>query len=275
MNLQPPVFRPRPDIRLIAADLDGTLLDHDKELHDDFWPLVHELTRRGILFVPASGRQYQSLTRTFAGIADEAAFIAENGTWVVLRGRELFSDCISADAAHEIIRAARRATDVRPVLCGKRSAYIEDTEPGFLDEVEPYYDALQIVADLTAVTDDEFLKIALFDSVSGELNTYPAIAPFAGGLAVTVSGARWVDVMSPTANKGEGLAHLQQILGIRRDQTMAFGDYLNDCEMIDAADWSFAMANAHPTLIARARYVCPPNTENGVVRTIKSVLEIE
>jgi hypothetical protein len=56
---------------------------------------------------------------------------------------------------------------------------------------------------------------------------------------------------------------------------MAFGDYLNDCEMIDAADWSFAMANAHPTLIARARYVCPPNTENGVVRTIKSVLEIE
>lgn len=270
-----PLVDPPPDIRLIAADLDGTLLDAAKELDDDFWPMVHELTRRGILFVPASGRQYQSLALTFADIADEAAFIAENGTYVVLRGREVFSDGIPADAAREIIRADRRIPGSLPVLCGKRSAYIEDTRPDFFEEVQPYYASLEVVPDLTVVADDDFLKIALYDFVSAEDNTYPAIAGVAQGLKVTVSGAHWVDVTSATASKGEALAHLQQVLGITPDQTMAFGDYLNDCEMMAAATWSFAVANAHPRLLACASRVCPPNTENGVVRTVKSILGME
>jgi hydroxymethylpyrimidine pyrophosphatase-like HAD family hydrolase len=53
---------------------------------------------------------------------------------------------------------------------------------------------------------------------------------------------------------------------------MVFGDFLNDLEMMGAADYSFAMDNAHPLLRERARYIAPPNSENGVVRTISSVL---
>ena len=78
--------------------------------------------------------------------------------------------------------------------------------------------------------------------------------------------------MDPHANKGSGIRHIQQALGITRDQTMVFGDFLNDLEMMDEATYSFAMANAHPELAARARFRAPGNTDNGVVRTIKSVL---
>ena len=53
---------------------------------------------------------------------------------------------------------------------------------------------------------------------------------------------------------------------------MAFGDYFNDVGMLDAAYYSFAMDNAHPDIRAHARFVAPPNTANGVVRTIRSVL---
>jgi hydroxymethylpyrimidine pyrophosphatase-like HAD family hydrolase len=87
-----------------------------------------------------------------------------------------------------------------------------------------------------------------------------------------VSGRHWVDVMNLSANKGEGIRHLQQALGITAAQTMVFGDFLNDLEMMDAAEYSFAMENAHPELRARARYLAPSNAENGVVRTISSVL---
>ena len=87
-----------------------------------------------------------------------------------------------------------------------------------------------------------------------------------------VSGEHWVDVMNPTANKGTGIAHLQAALGITRSQTMVFGDFLNDLEMMDTAKYSFAMDNAHPELRARARYVAPANSENGVVRTISAAL---
>ncbi|MCL3997018.1 HAD hydrolase family protein, partial [Streptomyces lavenduligriseus] len=55
-------------------------------------------------------------------------------------------------------------------------------------------------------------------------------------------------------------------------QTMVFGDYLNDLEMLDAAEWSFAMAGAHPEVIRRARHLAPSNNDAGVLRTIAHVL---
>ena len=87
-----------------------------------------------------------------------------------------------------------------------------------------------------------------------------------------MSGAHWVDVLSPTANKGRAIREVQKALGVTPDQTMVFGDFLNDLEMMDAATYSFAMANAHPLLKERASWVAPTNNANGVVRTIRTVL---
>jgi len=89
--------------------------------------------------------------------------------------------------------------------------------------------------------------------------------------AVVVPGVHWLDVMNLSTSKGAGLRHIQEALGITPGQTMVFGDFLNDLEMMDEAEYSFAMHNAHPALRERARYVAPPNSQNGVVRTISSV----
>jgi hydroxymethylpyrimidine pyrophosphatase-like HAD family hydrolase len=55
---------------------------------------------------------------------------------------------------------------------------------------------------------------------------------------------------------------------------MVFGDYLNDLEMLDAADWSFAMAGAHPEVVRRARHLAPSNIDNGVLRTVVRLLDL-
>ncbi len=270
-----PSFDPVPDIRLIACDMDGTLLDDDDTIHHEFWPMVDALHARGIIFCPASGRQYYNLRERFAPIADEVVFIAENGTFVVRGETELSSDCLDRQVARELIGVARRlndgGADVGAVLCGKRSAYIERTDPPFLEEVAKYYHRLQVVADLDAVEDD-VLKVAIYDFESSERVSAPAYATFRDTHQVVVSGEHWLDVMAPHANKGSGIRRIQQALGITRDQTMVFGDFLNDLEMMDEATYSFAMANAHPELAARARFRAPGNSDNGVVRTIKSVL---
>lgn len=274
--MQIPTFDPRPDIRLIAADMDGTLLDDDNELHEHFWPLVHELNRRGVLFCPASGRQYYNLLERFDDIADEIVFIAENGTYVVRQGREVSSDCLELADARRLVIAMRETVaaggDSGVVVCGKRSAYIERADPLFRAEVDQYYARLQVVDDLLQVSDDDVLKVSVFDFGSAEHTTAPGLSGFHETHMVAVSGAHWVDVTSRTANKGRAIRHLQDAFDITPAQTMVFGDFLNDMEMMDAADYSFAMDNAHPLLRERARYVAPPNSENGVVRTISSVL---
>lgn len=271
-----------PDIRLIACDLDGTLLDDDSAIHDDFWPLIDALHARGIVFCPASGRQYYSLLERFDAIADELIFIAENGCYVVEKGVEISSDCLDLPTARELVgvyhQLVRTVPDLGFVLCGKRSAYCErgacGDNPSFIAEVDKYYRRLQFVDDLRSV-DDEILKVALFTRGSSEASIYPALSAYHASHQVVISGQNWVDVMVANANKGNGIRRIQQSLGIGREQTMAFGDFLNDLEMMDAAAYSFAMANAHPLLKERARYLSPGNAANGVVRTIKSVLQLD
>ncbi|MGW2937300.1 Cof-type HAD-IIB family hydrolase [Streptomyces sp. NPDC001156] len=265
------------DIRLVVTDMDGTLLDSTGGIPGGLWPLLTELRRRGVLFSPASGRQYATLARQFAEAADGMVFVAENGTYVVRDGVELSSDPLDAAVAARIVGTTRRlvadGVDVGAVLCGKKSAYVERSDEAFVAEASKYYTLLRTVEDLTTV-DDQFLKVALYDFGPVERTTAPALAPFTSTHQVVVSGEHWVDVMNPTANKGAALRMLQRELGITPAQTVVFGDYLNDLEMLDAADWSFAMTNAHPDVLRRARYVAPSNTELGVLRTIARLLHL-
>jgi hypothetical protein len=77
--LELPFFATQPDIRLIAADMDGTLLDDNDELSEDLWSLLRELARRKILFCPASGRQYYNLLERFREVSDELASSLRTG----------------------------------------------------------------------------------------------------------------------------------------------------------------------------------------------------
>ncbi|MET9381365.1 Cof-type HAD-IIB family hydrolase [Streptomyces sp. NPDC002928] len=265
------------DIRLVVTDMDGTLLDDDKRAPDGLWEVLALLRERGVLFSPASGRQYATLARQFAEVAEGMVFIAENGTYVVRDGVELSSDPLDPAVAHGVVRATRQlvadGVDMGAVLCGKKSAYVERTDEAFLAEVRRYYLEHRIVEDVTAV-DDDIIKVALFDFGSAERTTAPALEPFTATHQVVVSGEHWVDVMNRTANKGAAIRRLQHDLGITPAQTMVFGDYLNDLEMLDTAEWSFAMANAHPEVVRRARHLAPSNNDNGVLRTVARMLDL-
>ncbi|MEU6841562.1 Cof-type HAD-IIB family hydrolase [Streptomyces sp. NPDC046716] len=269
-----------PDIRLVVTDMDGTLLDADGRVPDEVWPLLAELDRRGIVFCPASGRQYATLAAQFAAVDDGGmVYVAENGTYVVRGGTELTSDVLDPAVVSWIVKSIRQlvdedggtGADLGVVVCGKRSAYVERSDEAFMTEVRKYYRNHRVVDDITAV-DDDVIKVAVFDFGLAERTVAPALAALKDTHQVVVSGEHWVDVMNLSANKGVAVRRLQRELGITPAQTMVFGDYLNDLEMLDAADWSYAMEGAHPDVLRRARHRAPAHTDNGVVRTVRAVL---
>ncbi|UXN33015.1 HAD hydrolase family protein [Glutamicibacter sp. M10] len=92
-------------------------------------------------------------------------------------------------------------------------------------------------------------------------------------LQVVISGSHWVDAMNHGVHKGLALGALQKELGINDDETVVFGDYPNDLEMIKAATYSFAMANAHPDVAAAANFTAPANTEHGVLQVLRAYLD--
>lgn len=265
-----------PDIRLIAVDMDGTLLRPDGTIPEGLWPLLETMRERGIAFAPASGRQLATLRAMFAGVSGELDVIAENGAFVVRGEQEISSDTLDAVFAASIVERMRHLTADRTVraglvVCGKRSAYIEDTDPGFVAQAEKYYATLQIVPDLLSVS-DQVLKLAIHAPGGGDTHVVPAFEDVRADYQLVVSGPHWVDIMNTTVNKGVALRHLQRALGVTAAQTVAFGDYLNDVELLEAAEWSYAMANAHAEVAAVARYRAPSNAEDGVVTVLRQLL---
>lgn len=272
-----PASRDAHDVRLVVADLDGTLLDPDHRPDPSLWPLLEELDRRGVTFCPASGRQYASILKQLGAAGDSLVVVAENGAYVARAGAELVSDPIDGTAVVSAVRALRAeekaGTALGIVLAGRRAAYIERSDDDFLATVRTYYERIQVVGDLLEAP-EEILKVAVFDaSYTG--TSVRALEHLRATHQVVVSGAHWVDVMNRHAHKGTAVRRLQTSLGIGPEHTMAFGDYLNDLQMLDTAELSFAMANAHPDVLARARYIAPPNTDNGVVRTVATVFGID
>ncbi|MGB1322122.1 MAG: HAD hydrolase family protein, partial [Vibrio gallaecicus] len=98
---------PQQNIKFIAADMDGTLLNEHGKLDPEFFNLYERLEAQDIIFAAASGRQYYSLMETFAPLKDRMMFVAENGTLVMHKGQELYSCLLDTDAIKDIIKEAR------------------------------------------------------------------------------------------------------------------------------------------------------------------------
>ncbi|MGW5514953.1 Cof-type HAD-IIB family hydrolase [Nocardia africana] len=263
------------DVRLVVCDMDGTLLTDSGVVPDTFWPLLEVMRSRGVTFVPASGRQYATLATLFERAPDGVSYIAENGCLVVHSGVVVSMACLEFDTVRQVVRATREAPGAAGlglVVCGLDSAYIERTDPAFVAEASKYYARLEHVGDLTAVT-DKVLKLAIYDFTDAERTAERVFGSIAAREQVVVSGKHWIDITSRDADKGRAVRSLQEALGIPPARTAVFGDYLNDLEMLDAARWSFAMANAHPEVRARARYLAPANDEDGAVTVLSRMFD--
>jgi len=260
-------------IRLIVTDLDGSLLNDKKELPKEFWELEKQLVQQNIVLGIASGRPHHNLLALFEPIKAHTYFLSDNGSYVTYQGSELLVEMLDPAAVSTFVQKARPLDRVYPVLCGKDRAFMEDNDETLLKQALQYYQRYEIVPDLTKIT-EPILKVSLCDLINAETNSYPHFKQFETRYKVAVAGERWLDFTALNANKGTGVKLVQERLGIGYDQTMVFGDYMNDLEMMEVAKYSYAMKNAHPGIIAAAAYVTTyDNNNEGVTRVINSVLQ--
>lgn len=261
------------NIRLIVSDVDGTLLNSAHELNPKFFSVFEQLHSAGIHFAVASGRQYQNLRKVFGQIEDRIVFAAENGSYVLFQGNEMLSTALASAEIKELVTIGRQIPSANLVLCGKKSAYVENSDPAFIDHLSIYFAKFEIVEDVLEV-DDEILKFTVCDLTGSEKNSYPSFAHLTGQYQVKVSADTWLDISDKLAHKGNAVAMLQQHYGVTKEQTMVFGDYLNDLEMMHEAYFSYAMANGHPDVKGVARYIAKNNNENGVLEVLERLVGI-
>ena len=273
------------DLRLAAVDMDGTLLDDDKNFPPGMEELLDLMDERGVTFAPASGRQVWTLIDMFPG-RPGMTVIGENGGIVMRDGVEVSSHPVDTPTVREVIRLVRDATsgpdgiDGGLVMCGKQFAYVERTDDRFVEGVMPYYHRTKRVEDQSAIIDaieageidDAIVKLAVYVIGPVEPLAQATLANCANTHQYAISGANWADLQIRGVDKGSAVRDLQRFLGIERAQTAVFGDAGNDLSMMSEGDLSFAMANASQDVVEAARFVAPSNNEAGVAQVLRALV---
>ena len=261
-------------IKLIVSDMDGTLLNSHEQVSDLFFEQFETLHEQGVHFVAASGRQYNSIAHKLEKIKDRITIVAENGAVAKRQKERLLLQTIDPGKLVTILPILRKIEGIFIIFCGEESAFIETNDPVLIDMFREYYGTHQIVDDLTDVANSTpILKIALYHPVSSADFIYPALKEYDNDFLLKISGLNWLDLSSYGCNKGAALKVIQERMNITPEETLVFGDYMNDLEMMDQAYFSYAMKNAHPEVIAKARFVAESNDDFGVEKILAQVIE--
>lgn len=259
-------------IKLIVTDLDGSLVNDEKDIPSDFWEVEAALHKMGIRFAVASGRPLHNIVMEFDAIKDRTYFISDNGSYIVHQDEELLVLPMNKDIINKFVAITRTLTDVYPVLCGKHMAFLEDRNEELLETALTYYQEYEIVDKLEDIN-EPILKISICDFGNTHTNSYPHFKKYEGQYKVAISGARWLDITEFEADKGNAVRLLQEKLGVSYDETMVFGDYQNDLQLMKAGKYSYAMKNAQPEVIEAANFITEfDNNHNGVVKTIRKMI---
>ena len=213
-------------IKIIFSDMDGTLLDEHGNVPEGFDEIIAELGKRGVMFAPASGRQYYSLEDSFMKYKDRFLFLAENGTVVMYKGEKIFTCPMNKQLAQQVLKAAEPLENVYSVFCGTKNGYVlkhQYTEE-FLAELHKYYTHSAPIPSFIDVP-DEPVKVSFFDPTGhAEETIYPTMRQFEHCLQVVLASDYWVDIMNPGINKGVAVQEVQKRFGIRPEECAAFGD---------------------------------------------------
>ncbi len=256
-------------IKLIATDMDGTLLNAAKEMPRDFIPFVK--SHPELKFVIASGRQYYTLKRDFEEITDSLIYISDNGGLAVYRDEIIYSDLMTQEDVRACLDAILTIPDCVPFVCGLDCAYMPPSGEEGREQGRTYYARLKECADLyAAAAKDQIIKLAIYfpgfraEEVS---NNFPKLPD---SLLAVLSGDSWIDIANRTVHKGAALAAIQKKYALARNECMAFGDYPNDLSMLAVCEESFCMANGHDSVKEVAKHIAPSNEEEGVMQVLRS-----
>lgn len=242
-------------IKLIASDLDGTLLKNGAQiLTERAVGLIGRLGRMGIVFTAASGRQYPNLKRLFGRLSDEMAFICENGAYVVLRGQDIFISCIERELGLSLMRDIYRTEGCEILLSGKNTSYLQAKSEDYVYRMQHIVkNNVTVVEDISKVK-EPFLKISIYQPRGLGEQAEQIRAAYKNDLQCAVSGREWMDFTAFGVNKGKGLSMIQERLSVSPKETMVFGDNYNDIEMLAQAYYSYVMKEAVSDIKVHGRF---------------------
>jgi Cof subfamily protein (haloacid dehalogenase superfamily) len=269
-------------VRLLALDIDGTLLRSDRTISPRTREAIDRARERGVRLVLVTGRRHPSARRVAEAIGGAVPLVLHNGALLVEDGQVVRCRPLPRAAARRAIGAGRAAGSEPVLHCGaggegwllvERAARPSGLVRYYLERSRA---EVRTVPDLLAAVEREEPIQVMFGGPRGDMDAlHPRLAAEldeAARVERTVypaTGVCLLDVLHPSVGKAEALAFLRGRWGISAAETLAIGDNWNDREMIETTGLGFVMGNADPELLALGHPRLPTNDEDGVAHAIE------
>lgn len=264
-------------IKLIAIDMDETFLRTDKTYDvSRFKRVLTALLERDIIVCIASGNSFHKLEAYFdEEDRDRLYFAGDNGNYIVRNQELLHAQAISPERILSIENFLDEFDGFYPnVSIGEKTYFREVSGPEF-DVVKRYNDKIDIVVSFGEIpSTEQAVKIAIHSEKALHENKTMAriINERYEDVSAVTSGDGWLDIYHREGGKGASVRYLQEKYNITYDETMAFGDSLNDSSMMHEALYSVSMGNADPDLVADTRYQIGSNNDQAVLDLLEQLL---
>lgn len=262
-------------IKLIASDMDGTLLDQNGEVPEETFELIHALREKGVVFVASSGRRHNTLRWFFEPVADEMDYVASLGAEVYADGKLIDREVFSYAAVLKLCEISEGFDCLHIALYDEKRTYLLDDLSQYVREVDKDLPNAERVDDPPAA-DTCIIKAAICCERPNDIMDMAYVLERELGDLFTFmpSGSKWIDITPATVNKATGLDQILRYRGIDPADVMCFGDSMNDYHILRHV--------GHPMVMANARYavrqtpgatIIDSNEAHGVQKAMRAVLE--
>lgn len=264
-------------IRLIAIDLDGTLLTSKKTLSSYNLAVLRRAVSAGIYITVSSGRRYADALEFSEAIAPGQPIICSNGSMACTHNPfdVVYCECLSKAKLRAVVEVLEKEKCYYHVYCDDGSVMESRTaNPGKKRKLNCYDYAGDVLSgdEMPKYVGDGALKVVCFTPDTEKLVRIRAGMEKIGDLEINSSWWDNLEVLAQGVHKGAALRALAEKLNVPMEETMAFGDNENDLSMLSAAGLSVAMGNATDAVKEQADYITDTNDEDGVGRAIAKLV---
>ena len=181
-------------IKLIASDMDHTLLTESGQLPPNFIPTIQQLHAKGVQFAAASGRPMFTLKQMFPDLADSMVYVSDNGGAIGYQGKTLFKSFLPLADYVRMVQLVYQTPDGFGVICGMDAAYVETQYRDYDATLRQFYANIEYVPDLTQVSVEANKFTIYFPGKDSQAQYEAVFAPeFEPAYSVTVAGLQWID----------------------------------------------------------------------------------
>lgn len=264
--------------KLIVMDVDGTLVkDGTLDLNPQYHTVLRQLAEMGNHVVICSGRHASSTKLLFEPIKELLTFVSDGGTTISTATEVLKTYPLDTEVWREMYRDVKEMEGCDCFLAGPNMCYGEDENSEMYRWiVESYKFPMTKVDPLCEVDDPMITKFSVFHHNACEEKCRDKFYPkWSKEYGVFAAGKEWMDCIRRDANKGNAVKWLQEYFQVGPEDTYAFGDNLNDIDMLRSAKHSYAVGNARDAVKEVAGEVIGPYWEYGVLEVLKTLGEEE